>query len=411
MPGRARHLAARAQRRAARPTGAVESQISAARADRRLQPLSGEGAARLRHLRVRDARRRERLAPARARARCDFTARALQVQPDPVQPVPELRIPPLRPGAYSRVCRNSGARRGHRHHAQDARRRHRRCLRPARGRRGRPHPAQRPHRAEGSPGVMRVVRLAAIALIAGCAAQTTEGPTVETGQVVGESGDPRNRARLHTELASLYYSRGSMNVALDELRIAVSADPSYATAYGLFGLVYMELKENTLAEQNFERALRLAPNEPDLNHNYGLYLCQTSREKDSIKYFLQAIRNPLYRTAWRSYAAAGTCSLRVKNIPDADEFFQRALKMEPDEPASLLQLGQIRYQQGRMDDARTLVLRHNKVATPSAESLWLALRIERKTGQRAAEQSYGTQLRRRFPASDEFRKLQRGEFE
>ena len=258
---------------------------------------------------------------------------------------------------------------------------------------------------------MRVLFLAAIALLAGCAAPHTEGPTVETGQVVGESGDPRNRARLHTELASLYYSRGNMNVALEELRIAVAADSSYATAYGLFGLVYMELKENALAEQNFDRALRLAPNEPDLNHNYGLYLCQTSREKDSIKYFLQAIRNPLYRTAWRSYAAAGTCSLRVKNTQDADEFFQRALKMEPDEPASLLQLGQIRYQQGRIDDARTLVLRHNKVATPSAESLWLALRIERKTGHRGAEQSYATQLRRRFPESDEFRKLQRGNFE
>ncbi|HEV7477656.1 MAG TPA: type IV pilus biogenesis/stability protein PilW [Burkholderiales bacterium] len=257
----------------------------------------------------------------------------------------------------------------------------------------------------------RALFLAAAALLAGCAAQPVEGPSVETGQVTGESGDPRNRARLHTELAGLYYSRGNMNVALEELRAAVAADSNYATAYGLFGLVYMDLKENSLAQQNFDRALRLAPNEPDINHNYGLYLCQTAREPESIKYFLQAIRNPLYQAPWRSYAAAGTCSLRVKNVKDADEFFQRALKMEPDEPSSLLQLGQIRYQQGRTDDARTLVSRHNKVVTPSAESLWLALRIERKTGQRAAEQSYATQLRRRYPTSDEYRKLQRGEFD
>ena len=257
----------------------------------------------------------------------------------------------------------------------------------------------------------RALFLAAAALLAGCAPQTVEGPSVETGQVTGESGDPRNRARLHTELAGLYYSRGNMNVALEELRAAVAADSNYATAYGLFGLVYMDLKENSLAQQNFDRALRLAPNEPDINHNYGLYLCQTAREPESIKYFLQAIRNPLYQAPWRSYAAAGTCSLRTKNVKDAEEFFQRALKMEPDEPSSLLQLGQIRYQQGRMDDARTLVSRHNKVVTPSAESLWLALRIERKAGQRAAEQSHATQLRRRYPTSDEFRKLQRGEFE
>jgi type IV pilus assembly protein PilF len=253
--------------------------------------------------------------------------------------------------------------------------------------------------------------LVAATLLAGCAAAPVDGPSVETGQVVGEAGDPRNRARLHTELASLYYGRGNMSVALEELRIAVAADPNYALAYGVFGMVYMDLRENTLAEQNFERALRLAPNEPDLNHNFGWYLCQNSREQESIKYFLQAIRNPLYPSPWRSYSAAGTCSVRAKNVKDADEFFQRALKLEPDEPNALLQLGQIRYQQGRMADARTLVQRYNKLVTPSAESLWLALRVERKTGGRAVEQSYATQLRRRFPASDEFRKLQRGEFE
>jgi type IV pilus assembly protein PilF len=257
----------------------------------------------------------------------------------------------------------------------------------------------------------RLLFIAAFALLAACGSQRSDGPSVETGQVVGETGDPRNRARLHTELAGLYYSRGNMNVALEELRIATAADPNYALAYGMFGMIYMDLKENTLAEQNFDRALRLAPNEPDLNHNYGWYLCQTKREPESIKYFLQAIRNPLYPTPWRSYSAAGVCSLRAKNVKDADEFFQRALKIEPDEPNALLQLGEIRYGQGRMEDARTLVGRYNKLVTPSAESLWLALRIERKTGMRAAEQTFATQLRRRFPASDEFRKMQRGAYD
>jgi len=257
----------------------------------------------------------------------------------------------------------------------------------------------------------RLLLLAAFALLTACVSQMSDGPTVETGQVVGEAGDPRNRARLHTELAGLYYNRGNMNVALEELRIATAADPNYAIAYGLFGMIYMDLKENALAEQNFERALRLAPNEPDINHNYGWYLCQTKREPESIKYFLQAIRNPLYPTPWRSYSAAGACSVRAKNIKDADEFFQRALKMEPDEPNALLQLGEIRYGQGRMDDARALVQRYNRLMTPSAESLWLAVRIERKAGMRTAEQSFATQLRRRYPASDEFRKMQRGAYD
>ena len=64
-----------------------------------------------------------------------------------------------------------------------------------------------------------------------------------------------------------------------------------------------------------------------------------------------------------------------------------------------------------MDQARLLVARHNKLDQGSAESLWLALRIERKAGQKVAEQSFANQLRRRFPGSPEHQALQRGNFD
>ena len=112
-----------------------------------------------------------------------------------------------------------------------------------------------------------------------------------------------------------------------------------------------------------------------------------------------------------SYSAAGVCSLRTKNVKDAEEFFARALRLEPDEPAALLQLAQIRYRQGNMDDARKLVSRHLKLASPSPESLWLAVKVERKLGERTAELSYANQLRRRFPGSPEYQALQRGNFD
>jgi type IV pilus assembly protein PilF len=255
---------------------------------------------------------------------------------------------------------------------------------------------------------MRRIFLASL-LLAGCAADP--GPTRESGQIVGEVGEPRNRARLHTELAALYFGRGNMNVALEELRTAVRADANYAPAHSMFGLVYMELKENRLAEDSFERALRLSPNEPEINHNYGWFLCQNKREEESIRYFLQAIRNPLYPTPWRSYSAAGQCSLRIDKPKDAEEFFLRALRQEPDEPASLLQLGQIRYRQGNLDEARKLVSRHNRLVTPSSESLWLALRIERRLGQRVAERNFATELRRRYPDSPEAQALKRNTFD
>jgi type IV pilus assembly protein PilF len=248
-------------------------------------------------------------------------------------------------------------------------------------------------------------------LLAGCASQDQD-PAHDTGTIIGEVGDPRNRAKLHTELASLYYSSGNLGVALEELRIAQKADSGYAPTHGMFGLVYMQLKENGRAEESFERALRLSPNDADINHNYGWFLCQTGREPASIKYFLHAIRNPLYPTPWRSYSAAGVCTIRKDaRSKDAEAFFERALRLEPDEPASLLYLGEIRYRQGNIGEARKLVQRHNKLVNPSAESLWLALRVERKLGERLQEQAFANQLRRRFPDSPEYRALQRGQYD
>ena len=252
----------------------------------------------------------------------------------------------------------------------------------------------------------------ALALLAGCAAAPqSESPKTESGTIVGESTDPRNRARVRTELASLYYARGNMNVALDELRLAVAADPNFATAHGMFGLVYMELRENTLARSSFERALALSPDDPDINHNFGWFLCQTGKEVESNEYFVRALRNPLYATPARTWSAAGSCALRIGNLQQADNSLQRALAIDPGQPAALLQLAQLRYRQGNLDEARKLVARHVKVADATAESLWLALRIERRLGQRDSALSYANQLRRRFPQSKEAQALLRGEYE
>ena len=247
-------------------------------------------------------------------------------------------------------------------------------------------------------------------ILAACAAKPSE-PDHDTGTLIGEVGDPRNRAKLHTELASMYYSNGNLGVALEELRAAAKADANYAPAYGMYGLVYMQMKDQTRAEESFERALRLAPSDADINHNYGWFLCQTGREPASVKYFLQAIRNPLYAMPWRSYSAAGVCTMKMNQLKDAEAFFERALKLEPDEPASLVGLGQIRYRQGNIGEARKLVTRYNKLVTPTSESLWLAVRIERRMGERLQEQAFANQLRRRYPDSREFQALQRGQYD
>lgn len=251
--------------------------------------------------------------------------------------------------------------------------------------------------------------------LAGCAQDpslsSTQANTVETGTLIGEVGDPRNRARIHTELASAYFERGNMGVALEELRIAISADPNYASAYNMLGLVHMDLRENDVAQRHFERALALSSNDPDINNNYGWFLCRTGRKDQSIAYFLAALKNPLYNSPARSYVNAGLCSLDKADSRDAIDFFEHALRSEPDNLLALLNLASVQYKRGQLEIARGLVGRFNKLIEPSAESLWLALRIERKLGDKAAENALAAQLRRRFAGSPEYQSLLKGQFE
>lgn len=267
----------------------------------------------------------------------------------------------------------------------------------------------------------RLARLVLVsALVVGCASQERAGEQSQPqpqqqppgdGQIIGEVRDPRTRAKAHTELASAYYELGNMGVAMEEARIALEADPNFAPAYNVQGLVQMDLKELAGAESSFQRGLRLAPQDPDLNHNYGWFLCQSGREDQSIQWFLNAIRNPLYTSPAKSYSAAGRCMLK-RNPTEAATYLERALRLDPNNVQAMLPYAELLYQRGQVQEAKAIVIRFNRmVPEPTAESLWLGVRVERRLGDRVAETTFANQLRRRYSGSPEFQRLQRGEYD
>ena len=163
-------------------------------------------------------------------------------------------------------------------------------------------------------------------------------PAGAAGPAAAGSGDGRQRAEIHTELAAGYYERAQMNVALEELAIAEKFDPTYPRIYNLYGLVYAVMGELPRAEAQFKRALELAPNDAETRHNWGWYLCTHGRERESIAEFEVAIRNPLYRTPEIALVNAGKCSAAIGEVAAADQYFRRALQMRPNDPAAAYNL-------------------------------------------------------------------------
>lgn len=217
-------------------------------------------------------------------------------------------------------------------------------------------------------------------------------------------------AKVHTELAGMYYERAQMGVALGEIDIALQADQNYAPAYNVRGLIHMALHEYKEAEEDFQQSLRLDRNDPETHNNYGWFLCERGKEKESITHFMSAIKNPLYATPEIAYLNAGKCSRKAGNSKDAEEFLQRALQVQPGMPQALLAMAELSFDNGDYAVAKQYFAKFSeKTESLTAEQLWLAVRIERKTGDRNAEASYGLQLRKRFPDARETQLLMRRE--
>jgi type IV pilus assembly protein PilF len=249
-------------------------------------------------------------------------------------------------------------------------------------------------------------------LVAGCATKpafdTELRPETATS---GEETQARARARIHTELAASYYQLGNMGVALDEVRQAVQSDPTYGPAHNAAGLVYAALKRDSQAEASFQRALSINGLDSDANNNYGRFLCERKREQESIRYFMAAVQNPLYRTPERSYINAGICARRQGDAKAAAGYFRQALQVRPNQPQALFNLAELEYEARNYDAARGHMNLLMRVAQPNAEALWLAVRIERTLGDVASAASYAQQLRKNFPDSKEARALGAGRFE
>jgi type IV pilus assembly protein PilF len=240
-------------------------------------------------------------------------------------------------------------------------------------------------------------------LLAGC---------VSSGHTAEQTSRERAQksARVHTELAGLYFERAQMGIALSEIELALKAEPDYAPAYNMRGLIHMSLHEDKEADQDFLHSLRLDPADSEANNNYGWFLCQRGREKDSIAHFMAAVKNPLYTTPERAYLNAGLCSKKADNSQDAEDFLQRALSVQPNLLQALQALAELKFADGDYPSAKKYLARFmQQNENLTAAQLWLAVRIERGAGDRNAEASYALKLRERYPDAHETQLLMHGE--
>lgn len=253
--------------------------------------------------------------------------------------------------------------------------------------------------------------LALMAHLAGCAGPAGSDSQVR-GDLVTDSDEPeiRKRARLRLELAVSYFEQDKVTIALDELKLSLAADPNYAEAYNLRGLIYTRLNDDQLAEESFRRAMALNPRDGNVLHNFGWMLCQRARYPEAEQRFSQALAIPSYGGRAKSLMTMGLCQVRAGKLADAEQSLQRAYELDAGNPIVGYNLATLLYQRGDFARAQFLARRINNSELANAETLWLGIKVERRLNNPDAVQQLGSQLKKRFAQSRELGSFERGAF-
>jgi type IV pilus assembly protein PilF len=227
-----------------------------------------------------------------------------------------------------------------------------------------------------------------------------------------DESDGQKRARIRLDLASAYYAEGKMSTALDEVKMALVASPDLPQALNLRGLIYDAMGEQQLAEESYKRALSVAPNDGDVMHNYGWFLCLRQRYGEAEALFQKAIATPQYRLPHRTLLVQGVCEARAGKLEDAERTLKRAYELDAASPVAAMNLADVLYRLGQYDRARFYVRRvNNNAELRNSESLWLAARIENRLGNPQGVRDLANQLRASYPTSREAALLERGAFD
>ncbi|KPC52663.1 cellulose synthase subunit BcsC [Amantichitinum ursilacus] len=223
------------------------------------------------------------------------------------------------------------------------------------------------------------------------------------------SGD--RRAAVHTQLAGEYLKRGQYNVAVQEVREALTTSPRYPAAFGMLGLIYAELRDDAQATANFKQALEYAPNDPDLNNNYGWYLCGHGKPKEGVQYYLNALKNPLYPTPDKTLLSAGQCAATAGDYDNAKDYFTRVMRYRPDSVDARFQLAELGLKTKDYVLTRQNYNEVQRMAQPSAQVTFLGLRLEHALGNKEAEARLSEILKRQYPDSIETTRLLSGQLD
>jgi type IV pilus assembly protein PilF len=245
---------------------------------------------------------------------------------------------------------------------------------------------------------MKVLVLAILAgILSGCiSSETSSRRPPDTNQEA--AGELYN-------LGAQYYRNGKWELARARLKRATELDPRNANAYSLLALTYVELDNQRLATESFDKAVRIAPNNFDVRNAYAIFLCEQKRFDEALQQFDRAIAVRENDNAEVMLTNAGVCIAKKPDYERAELYFRNALERKSGYGEALIQLAALKNRTGDNLSSRAFLQRYIAGNEASAPVLFLAIQIETALGDDRAATDYSNQLLQDFPDSPQAMQL------
>lgn len=238
-----------------------------------------------------------------------------------------------------------------------------------------------------------LVGVALLLTMSGCISSTTGPPESKPND--------QDASDLNYQLGARYYFNGDYDLARDRLELSLEQDSDNAIAWSTLGLTYEALGNMRLAEEAFEKAVRVAPRDFQIQDNYATFLCRRNRPKEARRYFDKAINAPTNDYSEKTYTNAGVCMMQIPDYVLAEIYFRGALDRKGNYPEALLQMSVLFYEKGDALRARAFLQRYMEDNDVSAGILYHGIQIESDLGDDSAKQEYTKRLLKDYPNSNE----------
>ena len=226
-------------------------------------------------------------------------------------------------------------------------------------------------------------------MLSGCVSQN--------GQSFGNNFDRLKAAKTRVSLGLTYLNNGDFSQAKFNLDKALEFAPRSADANFAMAYYYQSVSELEQAEKAYQFAMDLEPKNANIANSYGAFLCQNGDYEKAKKYFLKAVNTSSYISSAETYENLALCSRSQGRPEDAIQYLRSAVNHQPGRANSLFLLARSLVETQQWKEARAILRRYEKTSQISPQSLLMAMKIERGTGNEAAAKGYSDMLLKIFP--------------